>query len=459
MVYSSDQQSKVMRFILWTLIAIVLIGSTGVQRAGAVVEDPGFNGQPEVVAAVDQPTGYVEVPPPSENALRYYHSGNVLWLINTAWGILIPCLLLFTGLSARIRIWAQRLGRKWFFSVGLYFVILWIVVTIFDWPLNYYEGFIRPHEYGLSNQTLSKWLGDSLKTWMIGLVGGCLFLWVPYFLLDKSPRRWWLYTGLLVVPFLFLVMFITPVWIAPLFNRFGPLHDQALEGKILALAERAGIDESRVYEVDKSVDTKAVNAYVNGFLSTKRIVLWDTLLAKLPEREILFIMGHEMGHYVLHHVVQGVLFSSLLVLVTLLAVQCTAGRLMRRYRAQWGFDRLADVASLPLIVLLVNVFSLGVIPVGLAFSRHIEHEADRFGLEITQDNHAAAMSFVHLQDENLSVPRPGLLYYFLRCSHPPLGERIDFCNEYRPWEKGEPLKYGYLFRTQPSEKLLVLPDR
>jgi Zn-dependent protease with chaperone function len=253
----------------------------------------------------------------------------------------------------------------------------------------------------------------------------------------------------LTVPFLFLVMLITPIWIDPLFNDFGPMHNKELEAKILALANRAGIDGSRVYEVDKSVDTEAVNAYVTGFLGTKRIVLWDTLLKKLTDRQILFIMGHEMGHYVLYHVVQGILFSSLLVIGTLLAVQYTAGRLLRRFRTRWGFDRLADVASLPLLVLLVNLFALVVIPVGLVFSRHIEHEADRFGLEITRDNHAAAMSFVRLQTENLAIPRPSFLYYLFRCSHPPLGERVDFCNAYWPWEQGEPLKYGQLFRGPP----------
>jgi Zn-dependent protease with chaperone function len=361
--------------------------------------------------------------------------------------MLIPCLFLFTGFSAWIRNWAQRIGRKWFFTVALYFLTVWILVYFIDWPLNYYEGFIRPHAYGLSNQTFSKWLGDSLKMLALGLAAGCLFLWVPYLLLDKSPRRWWLYTGLLAIPFLFLVMLIAPIWIEPLFNDFGPMKNKTLEAEILALADRAGIDGSRVYEVEKSVDTKAVNAYVTGLFGTKRIVLWDTLLAKLPDREILFIMGHEMGHYVLHHVVQGVLFGSVLVLGTLFAVHCTAGRLIRRYRTQWRFDRLGDIASLPLIVLLVNVFSLVVVPVGLAFSRHIEHEADRFGLEISQNNYAAAMSFVRLQAENLSIPRPGFLYYVWHCSHPPLGERIDFCNAYRPWEKGEPLKYGRLFRN------------
>ena len=435
-----------MAFILCTVIALLLNGSAGVPITGAVVDDPASQGPKDVVPDGHQPTGYVKVPSPSERAVRYYQSGNMLWLINTAWGILLPALLLFTGLSWRIWRLAQRVGRNWFFTIAVYFLILWSLVYLIDWPLNYYESYVRPHDYGLSNQTFAKWLSDSFKILLLGLAAGCLFLWIPYLLLNKNPRRWWLYTSLLAVPFFFLVMLIAPIWIAPLFNDFGPLKDKALEAKILALANRAGIEGSRVYEVNMKVDTNAVNAYVSGFLGTKRIVLWDTLLDKLNEREILFVMGHEMGHYVLHHVVQGVLFACLLILVTLWAVQRASSSLIRRYHARWGFDRLADVASLPLIILLVNLFSLAVVPVGLAFSRHIEHEADRFGLEITEDNYAAAMSFVTLQEENLGVPRPGFLYYIWRCSHPPLGERIDFCNAYRPWEKGEPLKYGHLFR-------------
>jgi Zn-dependent protease with chaperone function len=203
-----------------------------------------------------------------------------------------------------------------------------------------------------------------------------------------------------------------------------------------------------VYEVDKSVDTKAVNAYVIGLLGTKRIVLWDTLLEKLPEKEVLFIMGHEMGHYVLGHVVQGILVASGLVVITLLFVHLASGPILRLFALRFGFNRLSDIASLPLVIFLVNFALLFVMPVGLAFSRHVEHEADRFGLEITKDNEAAAKSFVALQKENLGVPRPNWLYEIWRGSHPSLGDRIDFCNGYRPWDTGEPLRYGYLFRSK-----------
>src|SRR5262249_41000581 len=129
-------EMSAMPFIRWALAAILLAGNAGTRRADAASAEPA-QARPEVIPAGDQPTDYVEVLPPSEKALSYYHSGNVLWLINTAWGIVIPCLFLFTGFSGRLRTWAQRLGRKWFFTVCVYFLILWIVVYLIDWPLNF----------------------------------------------------------------------------------------------------------------------------------------------------------------------------------------------------------------------------------------------------------------------------------------------------------------------------------
>ncbi|HVT58335.1 MAG TPA: M48 family metallopeptidase [Thermoanaerobaculia bacterium] len=388
----------------------------------------------------------VAVPEPDEKATRYHRSGNVLWVVDVLWGVAVPALFLFTGFSARLRGWAQRLGRKWFFVVALYFVFWSLVSYLLDWPLAYYAGFVRQHDYGLSNQTFAKWFSDSLKGLAVGLVGGVIFLWVPYLLLAKSPRRWWLYTGLAAVPFLVFLLLVSPIWIEPLFNDFGPMKDKQLESQILALASRAGIEGSRVFEVRKSVDTKEVNAYVSGLGDTKRIVLWDTIIAKLDRSPLLFVMGHEMGHYVLGHTLQGIVFAAALILLGLYVIHRTAGGLIARWRARFGFGELADVASLPLLSLFFGVFFLLFAPLALAFSRHLEHEADRFGLELTRDNHAAATAFVALQHENLGYPRPSLLYKLWRSSHPPLGERIDFCNSYRPWEHGEPLKYGDLFR-------------
>jgi Zn-dependent protease with chaperone function len=194
--------------------------------------------------------------------------------------------------------------------------------------------------------------------------------------------------------------------------------------------------------VDKSVDTRALGAYVVGFGPTKRIVLYDTLLEKLTPDEILFVVGHEMGHYALRHVLILLALNWLLAMFALWVVHRSAGSLLRRFGRRFGFDRLDDPASVPLFLLLTSLVSFVIQPVALAFSRHLEREADRFGLEIARDNRAAATAFVKLQQENLAVPRPAPLYQLWRAGHPSLAERITFANEYRPWATGAPLRYG-----------------
>jgi Zn-dependent protease with chaperone function len=395
---------------------------------------------------------YVEVPEPSAEAIHYHKSGNVIWAVNIILGFLIPLLFLLTGFSARIRNWAKKLGmNKWFLTVFFYFIIFSIINFFIDFPLSYYIGFFREHAYNLSNQTFIKWLTDSMNSFLVGTFIGGIFISVIYFLLKKSPERWWLYASIFMVPFMTIMMLVFPIWIAPIFNDFGPMNDKALEAKILALAEETGIENSRVFEVNKSIDTKKVNAYVAGFHNTKRIVLWDTIIEKLNEKELLSVMAHEMGHYALAHSIKSLLFASIMMMITFYATYRTANLFINRYKDKLGFNKFSDIASLPLLFLLMSLFQFIMTPISTAFSRYHELEADRFSLEIMKDNHAAGMAFVKLQEENLAVPHPGWLYKIWRSSHPTLGDRINFCNNYRPWEKGEPLKYESFFNIKSND--------
>jgi len=224
------------------------------------------------------------------------------------------------------------------------------------------------------------------------------------------------------------------------------MKNKAPEADTLDLARRAGIDGIRVFKVDMSRDTKSMDAKVVGLFGTRRIVIYDTAITGLDRGELLTIVAHEMGHYVLGHVVTAMLFWSCLLLVTLGLVHWSAGPSMKRYKKRFGFDRLDNIASLPLILLLMNVWLLLLSPAGLAFMRHHEHEADRFALELTRDNHAAATAFVKLTQGVLGVPWHGWLYTAWRDTHPPLGDRIDFDNGYRPWQTGQPLTYDHLLR-------------
>lgn len=400
--------------------------------------------------APDAAEAPVPVPEPTPRAVAFYRSGHVLWATGVAWSLLVPAALLATGLSARLRDRVRLVVGRRTLTVPLFVAAYVALTALLRLPLVYYAGFVRPHEYGLSRESLGDWAADELKE--LGLL---MALAVPavtamYGLLRRYPRTWWLLTGLLAFPLLLFLATIKPIWVDPLFNRFGPMRDRALEARILALADRAGIDGGRVFEVDRSRQTTTLNAYVTGLLDTKRIVLWDTIVDRLDDDELLAVMGHEMGHYVLNHVVLGLAVSGGLILVGLGFVHVAAGRLARRWSGRFGFDRPSDIASLPLLVLLAHVANLALTPAGFAFSRHLEREADRFALELTRDNRAAARSFVELQRENLGYPRPGPLYRLWRSTHPSLGDRIDFANTYRPWERGEPLRYADRFRDAPA---------
>lgn len=395
--------------------------------------------------------GGVEVPRPSQRALQYYRSGNVLWIVGQISGVLIPLAIAFSGLSARLRKIATRIGR---FPVGeiIGYLILYIIITaILDLPLDYYTGFVREHAYGLTRQTLAKWASDQAIGVAIAVVVSALFGWIPFWLMRKSPRRWWLFAGFASIPFYAATILVNPIWIAPLFNTFRPMRDKALEAKILALASEAGIEGSRVFEVEKSVDTNKVNAYVTGLGATKRIVLWDTLLKRLDERETLFVMAHEMGHYVLHHMFYILAALSTGTFVILFLLDRSLNAIYRLYGGALGLRAPLDVAATPIIAALLTVFNLLGAPVWNVFSRSIEHEADRFAIEITRDNRAGASAFVKLQAENLGNPRPGSLYKLWRSSHPTIGERIDFCQEYIPWEKGAPLVYKAYFHDRSNK--------
>jgi hypothetical protein len=262
-------RARLVTVAVWMLVSLHAPGAWAQAPAGQSAAPSSSTATPPPAARDQSP---VAVPEPSEKAMARYRSGIVLWVADTVWGFVLPALILFTGVSARMRDWAVRIGRKRFFIIAIYFAIFSVITYLIDLPRAYYEEFVREHAYGLSNQTFTKWISDSVTALAVSLVIGALFLWVPYLLLRKSPRRWWLYTSLLAVPFLMLIIVVTPIFIEPLFNKFGPMKNKTLEQHILQLANRAGIEGGRVYEVDKSTDTKALNAYVTGLGTTKRIV-------------------------------------------------------------------------------------------------------------------------------------------------------------------------------------------
>jgi Zn-dependent protease with chaperone function len=315
-------------------------------------------------------------------------------------------------------------GRFWTFAICL--LAFALVVFLTGLPFDYYSRFVLEHQYGHSNQTLSEWFGELLIGEAIALLLGLCLFWFLYTLIRRSPRRWWLWAGVSAAPLSVLLIVVAPIWIAPWFNDFTELRNPTLKSDILALAAEAGIENSRVLQVDASKQSKKYNAYVTGLFATKRIVLYDTMLEDMTSDEILFVMGHEMGHYVMHHVWLGVAAMTSFVFVAAFLTARISARLIARFRNRWGFSSLQDYASLPLLVLLVSLWGFLSQPVFAALSRHFERRADEFGLALSQNRRAAAKALEKLAARNLNNPDPSAFVEFWLYDHPTIKDRVTY---------------------------------
>lgn len=385
---------------------------------------------------------YDQIAKPSEKAIEYQQKKVAVWATRIILSMIIPAIFIFSGLSCSMRNWAQRKSSMFLFTILLYFVLYYTISSLITMPLDYYSSFVLKHAYGLSNQTLGKWISDFLKSYTIEILSGMLLIWIPYLLINKSPRYWWLQLGILIIPIIFFATFISPVYIDPLFNKYEKMQDTVLEQKIYDEINKTTIENCKVYQVNKSVDTKEMNAYMTGVLNTKRIVLWDTTTKNLNHREVLCVVAHEMGHYLMGHVWKAIILSGISFILILYLINKSAIWILDKSGGSFGFTKLYDIASLPLIILLVNIFIFASTPVSNAYSRYTEREADRFELELTRDNDASISSTIKLHEESLVLPTTGVVYKLWNYTHPTFQERVEFASKYKPWEENKPLKYG-----------------
>lgn len=369
--------------------------------------------------------------------LRHSRLQDVLYFVDVAYGLGVLLLVLRSRLSARLRDIAERAVRNRFFSGALYVVLLVIATTLLSLPLTVYADYIVPHQFDLTNQSLGSWIVDQLKGLGVGIVLSAIAGGLVLFAIRRF-RRWWIAAWLGSIPLILLGILAAPLLIDPVFNKFEPLRDPVLRNDLVAEASRAGIENSRVYQVDKSKQTKTMNAYVTGIGPSARIVLWDTLLAKLDHDEILAVMGHEMGHYVMRHLWLGIGFSVLVSFFGFWIGQTAYEWGVRRWGSRWSVRDTRDAAALPWLLIVSSVITFLISPMTSGFSRHLEHQADIFGLELTHLNEPMASAFVKFAEDSKSDPRPPRFIEWWRYSHPSLGRRIDFVLSYKPWERGEP---------------------
>jgi STE24 endopeptidase len=440
--------------------AQVTADSTAAESAGARVQadSAAIAGTDSVAAAADTaasaPHDYIAEVRAGYNAENHAYFQRRVWLsiIEPLWTIAVGLVILFGGWAARMRDICRQLGKHRYVHVLVYLTLYSALAWVLTFPLSWYSGFALEHQFGLSTQNFAGWLADELKgqAVLIAFVGVLPLLALAYRAMEKSPRRWWLWFALATLPIVLFFTLIQPVVIDPIFNRFTPLSDETLKTEIVDLAKKAGIPGRNVYEVDQSTRTTTYNAYVNGFGASQRIVLWDTTLKGMTRDEILFVMGHEMGHYVLGHVWKGIVALALASFLLFWLASRMLNGLLGVFGQRWGIESLHDVASMPLLALTLSLISFGVQPIECAVSRMTEHEADLFGLEVTHLNYAGAGAFIKLASQNRANPEPPTWLVFWEYTHPPLLERVRTALDYPPWTNGHPNRFFHPGRVEPT---------
>jgi STE24 endopeptidase len=352
----------------------------------------------------------------------YFEGGYWLQLWAFLCGIAIAVFLVQGRLSARMRDLAQRITRFKPLQTGLYALQYIIVTAILSFPLTVYSDFFREHKYGLSNQDFGGWLGDWAKGLMVSLILGGVVMMALFGIVRRLQRTWHIWGALVALAFLVFTIVIGPVYIAPLFNKYTILNDAKVVDPILRLARANGIAADKVYEMDASKQSKRVSANVSGFLGTMRITLNDNLLNRCSLPEIEAVMGHEMGHYVLNHVLKMILFFGILVVAGFAILRSSIDWFLARYGARWGISGVGDVAVTPLAVFVFSTYLFILTPFTTSFVRMQEAEADMFGLNAARQPDGMAEAALKLGEYRKMEPGPIEEWIFF--DHPSGATRI-----------------------------------
>ena len=384
-----------------------------------------------------------------QKAIAYSRARYWEYFIGAAYFLLILLLLLRWRAAPRLRDWAERASSRYWVQLLWFAPMFILLLGALGLPTDLYGQWLSL-KYDQSIQSWGSWFWDWTKGQLLALALGTLFIGILYAVSRRSPRRWWLYFWLLALPILLFISFLQPLVIDPLFNKFEPLqstHPELVES-IEKVVSHAGltIPRDRVFLMKASEKTKQVNAYVTGLGASKRVVIWDTIIAAEPGPMIMHTLGHEIGHYVLGHIWSGFAFFAALALVLFYLAKRFFDWALAKSGTAWDIRGPDDWASLPLWIMIVFLLSFLSTPIGNAFSRYQEHEADRYGLEVihgivANPGEVAAQAFQVEGEIDLQDPDPPAFIEFWLYDHPAVNDRILFSRTYDPWAKGEKPRY------------------
>jgi STE24 endopeptidase len=361
-------------------------------------------------------------PEKQKHAKEYALIRRRLWLVDTIFSAVYALAWLFLGWAVSLREWLDTVTNNEWLLVALFVAIFGGIYSLVNLPLGYYSGFVLPHHFGQSNQTIKDWVMDQLKGLAVGAPIGLVLLELLYLALRVTGDLWWLWAAGGMLIFSVLLSNLAPILIMPLFNKYVPLGDEHkdLEDRLLALAKQANTKVRGVFKFDMSKRTKSANAALTGMGNTRRIILGDTLINEFSIDEVETVLAHELGHQVNRDIP---------LLITFGVISTTVGLFLASVGLNWaigyfGFRSAADVAAFPALGIVLGAFGLFTMPLDNAVSRWRERKADDYALQVTGKREAFASAFTQLANQNLGEVDPEKWVVFLFYSHPPLGERI-----------------------------------
>lgn len=438
-----------MKLLGFLCLLVLCLGISSQKTTAQTAASPSATPAAARADAATQTTQYTLPPDKLAKSTALYDLRGKLRIIDTAYSLIVLLAILFLGVAAKYRDWAEKVSGRRFVQALIFVPLLLLTITILGLPLDAYQQNISL-QYGLSVQSWGSWFADVLKGEAISLIVGTLLIWLFNLLIRKSPRRWWFYNWLIVMPIIIFFVFISPIIIDPLFNKFEPLDksNPQLVDAIQKVTQRGGLEipRDRMFLMKASEKVTTLNAYVTGFGPSKRVVVWDTTIQHASTPETLFVFGHEMGHYVLNHIVIGISGTFIGLFIGFYLHYLIANWAFVRFQQRWHMRELGDWAAVPMLLLIFSIMSTISAPIGNGFSRQLEHNADIYGLEVTHginanSQEAAAHAFQVLGELSLSYPYPNKFVVFWYADHPPINERVPFAHSYDPWGKGEQPKY------------------
>lgn len=362
-------------------------------------------------------------PQRQKKAKEYARLTRRLFYIDLAWGVLFLLLVLLSGFSVTLR---DFLDFPQPARVALFFVILILCYGVVAAPLTFYGDYVLPRRYGLSIQRFRGWLYDLAKSGAIGLVLGVGLMVAIYWFLGSFPETWWLLASAFMVLLTLIMTYLAPLIIIPLFFKMTPLSDRDLCERLSYLAERARTKVRGIFTINLSRKTTAANAALMGLRNTRRIALGDTLLDRYSPDEIEVIVAHELGHHVHRDIAKLIVAQPVAILAGLYLASLVLGWAVPYF----GFYGIEDVASFPLLALVLGAFTLVMMPIRNAYSRHLEGAADEYALTLTDNPEAFTNMMTKLANQNLSEAEPSRWVQLLFYDHPPYSKRVGHAQKY-----------------------------